>query len=152
MDIRPFIAAFIAIFLLPMSVGAGDDPFLWLEEIDGEKALEWVNQRNHATVEVLSNRAEFEAIREKTLEILDSNERIPNVGVRGPYLYNFWQDADHARGLWRRTSLEQYRKADPEWEIVLDIDAERSENNDHKKPDIPHPDHQNRQQSRRSAG
>lgn len=123
MQIRLFITATVAVLLLTMPVGAGDDPFLWLEEIDGEKALEWVGQRSQAAIEVLSNRAEFDSIRDKTLEILDSNERIPYVGIRDRYLYNFWQDAEHPRGLWRRTSLEQYRTTDPEWEIVLDVDA-----------------------------
>ncbi len=102
---------------------SGDDPFLWLEEVEGEKALEWVREQSAATTKALEARPEFEPIRKQTLEILDSADRIPYVGIRGSYLYNFWQDSDHVRGIWRRTSLDQYKKAEPQWETVLDIDA-----------------------------
>ena len=56
-------------------------------------------------------------------EILDAKDRIPGVVKRGDFLYNFWTDAEHERGLWRRTTLDSYRSEDPEWEILLDIDA-----------------------------
>lgn len=112
----------MALVLTPPAM-AGDDPFLWLEEVEGAKALEWAAEQSASTTKVLEARPEFEPIRQQTLEILDSSDRIPNVGIRGEYLYNFWQDNEHVRGIWRRTSLEQYRRADPRWETVLDIDA-----------------------------
>src|SRR5690606_9423077 len=56
-------------------------------------------------------------------EILDSDERIPFVVKRGEYYYNFWRDAKHPRGLWRRTTLDEYRKDDPEWDVIIDVDA-----------------------------
>ena len=111
------------VFIATNPAFAGDDPFLWLEEVEGEKALAWVAEQSAATTKVLEARPEFEPIRKQTLEILDSADRIPYVGVRGDQLYNFWQDEEHVRGIWRRTSLEQYRKTEPEWETVLDIDA-----------------------------
>jgi prolyl oligopeptidase len=65
----------------------------------------------------------FEQMRADALDIFDSDTRIPGVGRHGDYLYNFWQDAAHPRGLWRRTTLEEYRKDSPEWDVVIDVDA-----------------------------
>lgn len=99
-----------------------DDPYLWLEDIDGERAMAWVAQHNKRTIERLQQVPQFAPIQARFLEIYDSAERIPYVGLRGDYLYNFWQDAKNPRGVWRRTSLAQYRKDEPAWEVVLDID------------------------------
>ena len=91
------------VLILTTSAFAGDDPFLWLEEVEGAKALEWVAEQSAATTKVLEARPEFASIRKQTLEILDSAGRIPYVGIRGDALYNFWQDEEHVRGIWRRT-------------------------------------------------
>ncbi len=98
-----------------------EDPFLWLEEVDGEKPLAWVHEQNRATLDVLTNHPAFKPIYDKTLEILNSDERIAYPGLRGGFVYNFWQDAAYPRGVWRRTSLAAYRKDQPEWENLLDI-------------------------------
>ena len=100
----------------------GDDPYLWLEDISSERSLAWVREQNAATVRELGTSADFEALRQRLLAIFDSKERIPGVAKRGAYYYNFWRDAAHVRGLWRRTTLEEYKKADPAWEAVLDLD------------------------------
>ncbi|MGD9833940.1 MAG: prolyl oligopeptidase family protein [Piscinibacter sp.] len=102
---------------------AADDPHLWLEEVQGEKALAWVRERNAETLKLLSAREDFAPTRTKLLEVLNSKDRIPAVTRRGNWLYNLWQDATHKRGLWRRTTLAEYRKAQPQWETVLDLDA-----------------------------
>ncbi len=122
---RIFTTLFLSVMALTLTtpLSASDDPFLWLEEVEGEKALEWVGEQSAATTMVIEARPEFEPIRKQTLEILDSADRIPYVGIRGSHLYNFWQDSDHVRGIWRRTSLDQYKKAEPQWDTVLDIDA-----------------------------
>lgn len=99
------------------------DLFLWLEEVNGDKAIAWVKVENAKTEAVLSKHPKFNAIRDKALEILDSKERIPGVVKRGEFFYNFWQDAANPRGIWRRTSLFEYKKAQPKWEIVFDLDA-----------------------------
>jgi prolyl oligopeptidase len=99
------------------------DPNLWLEEVTGEKALTWVKERNAESTGELTNSDAFKAIDERLLKILDSDERIPLITKEGPHYYNFWRDAKNKRGLWRRTTLEEYRKAKPAWEIVLDLDA-----------------------------
>jgi prolyl oligopeptidase len=100
----------------------GDDPYLWLEDITGERSLAWVREQNAATVRELGTSADFETLRQRLLAIFNSKERIPSVDKYGPYYYNFWRDATHVRGLWRRTTLEEYKKADPAWETVLDLD------------------------------
>ena len=100
----------------------GDDPHLWLEDVTGEQALDWVREHNDATKAVLSG-DRFEDLRVRALEVLDTDTRIPYIRRRGDYLYNFWRDAANPRGLWRRTSLDSYRTDEPEWEIVIDVDA-----------------------------
>jgi prolyl oligopeptidase len=102
---------------------SGDDPFQWLEEVQGEKALDWVRQHNAKTTAVLEARPEYKPIYTRTLEILDSKEKIPTPVLRGETVYNFWRDDAHERGIWRRTSLASYRAAAPQWETVLDVDA-----------------------------
>jgi prolyl oligopeptidase len=100
-----------------------DDPYLWLEEVQGDKALAWVRERNRAARAALEQHPRFESMRARFLEILDSRDKIPGVTRQGEHLYNLWQDASHPRGLWRRTTLAEYRKATPAWEPVLDLDA-----------------------------
>jgi prolyl oligopeptidase len=102
--------------------GPAEDPFLWLEEVQGADALAWVKGQNERSTSTLEEVPEFEAIRLGILAVYDSDEKIPDVAIRGEYLYNFWQDATHVRGIWRRTSIEEYRKEKPTWETVLDLD------------------------------
>ena len=85
-----------------------DDPYLWLEEVQGEKALAWVRERNRESRAVLEKHPRFESMRARFLEILDSKEKIPTVTRRGDLFYNLWQDANNPRGLWRRTTLSEY--------------------------------------------
>ena len=99
------------------------DPFLWLEEVEGEKALDWVKARSAKDTAELEAVPEFQPIHEELLKIYNSSERIPYVSIRGAWLYNFWQDDQHVRGLWRRTFLDQYLQDEPVWETVLDVDA-----------------------------
>jgi len=107
-----------------------EDPFLWLEDVEGEQALKWVVERNHRTVDHLRKLPGFEALEADILGILDSDERIPFVSKQGDFYYNFWQDKQNVRGLWRRTTLESYRKSKPEWEILLDLDQLAQDENE----------------------
>ncbi|MGH3879284.1 MAG: prolyl oligopeptidase family serine peptidase [Actinophytocola sp.] len=100
-----------------------EDPYLWLEDVTGDTALGWVRKRNAETVEELTGAPRFAELRDEIREVLDADDRIPYVRRRGEHLYNFWQDAANPRGLWRRTTLESYRSTEPEWELVLDVDA-----------------------------
>jgi prolyl oligopeptidase len=99
------------------------DPHLWLEEVSGEQALGWVKERNAHSTAALASSESFKALNDRLLKILDSDDRIPYISKAGPYYYNFWRDANNKRGLWRRTTLDEYRKAKPAWETVLDLDA-----------------------------
>ena len=99
------------------------DPYLWLESVTGKKALDWVEHQNKVSTAELAQSKEFTDMRERFLSILNSNEKIPFVGKMGDRYYNFWRDANHERGVWRRTTLEEYRKPNPAWETVLDLDS-----------------------------
>jgi prolyl oligopeptidase len=99
-----------------------DDPYLWLEEIDGDRALAWVEAQNAATLARFGDRR-FEADRNTLAAIYDRPDNIPVIARRGAKVFNFWKDAEHARGLWRATSLDSFRGAQPDWDILLDLDA-----------------------------
>jgi prolyl oligopeptidase len=99
-----------------------NDPFLWLEQITSDDALDWVRSHNEPTIAALGG-DEFEQMRGEALEVLDTDARIPYVRRRGEGLWNFWRDAANPRGLWRRTTLESYRSEEPEWDVVIDLDA-----------------------------
>ncbi|MFF9064446.1 prolyl oligopeptidase family protein [Streptomyces sp. NPDC014891] len=99
------------------------DPYLWLEDVSGEAALAWVAERNAETAEAVSADPGFAGLKARLRDVLDASDRIPYTVRRGEHLYNFWRDADHPRGVWRRTTLERYRADDPEWEVLLDVDA-----------------------------
>ncbi|HEY6196858.1 MAG TPA: prolyl oligopeptidase family serine peptidase [Candidatus Eisenbacteria bacterium] len=100
-----------------------NDPALWLEDVTGTQAMQWVGEQNARSTRELAQSAEFKSLDDRFLSILNSNDRIPYVTKIGDRYYNFWRDAQHERGLWRRTTLEEYRKPSPAWETVLDLDA-----------------------------
>lgn len=102
---------------------ADQDPYLWLEEIDGKQAMAWVEQQNTQTVAKLEQVPEFREIFDRTLEILDSSDRIAIPRLLGSTVTNFWRDDRHERGIWRQTSLKSYLTESPEWETLLDLDA-----------------------------
>ncbi len=99
------------------------DPHLWLEDVGGDKALDWVRARNAESTKLLASGDDFAALQARILGILDSNAKIPYVGKHGEHFYNLWQDQKNPRGVWRRTTLAEYRKENPAWETVLDVDA-----------------------------
>jgi prolyl oligopeptidase len=100
------------------------DPYLWLEEVEGERAMEWVRAHNERSLGVLQGDPRYAQLHDQALEIVQSRDRIPGVGFNHDgTLDNFWQDASHVRGVWRTTTLDSYRTAEPRWETILDIDA-----------------------------
>jgi len=99
------------------------DPYLWLEDVEGDRALTWVRERNRASEGEITHRPDFESTREQLLQILQSRERIPYVQRAGGQVYNLWTDEKNPRGLLRRTTLADYATRDPHWEPVLDVDA-----------------------------
>jgi len=116
------VAAFALGAAMTTNALAQEDPYLWLEEVMGEKAIAWVKEQNAKTQKVLEASAQFAPIRDKTLEVVNSRARIPGVVKRGEWYYNFWQDQKNIRGVWRRTTMDEYRKPEPKWETVLDLD------------------------------
>ena len=118
------VALFCALFVKAQSVNSTmSDPYLWLEEVQGEKALAWVRERNALSTSKLQVSPVFSDNRAKVLGVLNNRDQIPGVTRRGEHLYNFWRDAQNPRGLWRRTTLAEYRKAQPQWDGLLDLDA-----------------------------
>lgn len=105
----------------PTTAAPDDDPYLWLEEIEGERALDFVEQQNRLTLQKFGG-AGFITDRDTLAAIYDRPDNIPYVTRRGGFLYNIWKDAKNPRGLWRRTILEEFRRPNPEWETLLDVD------------------------------
>ena len=119
-----FALAVVAAAARPAPIAAQDaDPFLWLENVEGERALEWVKERNERTLSDLSTHPAYQPIHDRILSIYNSRDRIAFPNIMGERLYNFWQDDTHQRGIWRRTTWESYLSGTPRWETILDIDA-----------------------------
>ncbi len=115
----PVLAAIVSLGL----AAAAPDPFLWLEDIEGKRALAWVQQQNERSLQRLTGDPRYKVAYQEALSILEDRSRIPYGALRGGYVYNFWQDDQHVRGLWRRTPLASYETATPSWETLLDVDA-----------------------------
>jgi prolyl oligopeptidase len=94
----------------------------WLEDIEGERALEWVRSQNQRSLDQLESESVYADFEAAALEVLTSRDRIPYGAFRGEHVYNFWQDDEHVRGIWRRSPIETYLADDPIWETLLDID------------------------------
>jgi len=103
--------------------GQTNEDHLYLEEVLGEKALAEVGRWNERSLARLTADPRFEKMKADALEILNSKDKIPYVSYRGGEVHNFWQDATHVRGIWRRSTLESYLTDDTKWETVLDFDA-----------------------------
>lgn len=101
---------------------ASDDPFIWLEEIEGGKALDWARAENARSLPILEGDPRFAPMREEARAILTSPARIPTGAIHNGAVYNFWQDDAHVRGVWRRAGVESYRKGAPDWETLIDFD------------------------------
>ena len=99
------------------------DPYLWLEDVQGDRALAWARERNAQSQSALEAVPGFAQTRAKLLEVLDNRDQIPYITRRGDHVWNFWKDAANKRGLWRRITLAEYRKPQPQWETLLDLDA-----------------------------
>ena len=117
------IACISALVASPALAQNADDPYLWLEDVTGEKPLAWVAKQNARSVADYTQSESFRKLNDRLLAIFDSRDRIPYVSKIGGQYYNFWRDAQHPRGVWRRTSLAEFKKASPAWEVVIDLDS-----------------------------
>jgi len=113
----------LSVLVVPACRAQDTDPYLWLEDVLGQKAIDWVKKQNRQTLKDLEAVPAYQPVLERCLEIYDSRDRIPMPSQEGDWLYNFWQDPQHERGILRRTTLASYRTDSPDWETVLDIDA-----------------------------
>ncbi|MCH8538923.1 MAG: S9 family peptidase, partial [Alkalimonas sp.] len=118
-----FASSLLSLLVVSAMAQAEQDPYLWLEDVHGERAMEWVEQQNKHAKQQLAQSELYQQMFDQTLEVLDSDDRIDFPSRQGDYLYNFWRDANNQRGLYRRTTVESYATGDPEWQVVLDIDA-----------------------------
>lgn len=99
------------------------DPYLWLEDIEGERALTWVREQNTRSLAQLESDPRFAQLHADAVALANSRDRLPTGGVHEGYYYNFWQDETHVRGIYRRTPIAQFASGNPTWETVLDVDA-----------------------------
>src|SRR5712664_1166150 len=100
-----------------------DDPFLWLEEVEGEAALQWVREQNGRSLALLEGDPRYAEMYREALAVITAPDRIPYPSFLGDRLANFWQDDGHVRGLWRATSLASFATPEPDWQTLLDVDA-----------------------------
>ena len=107
----------------PAAVPEADDPFLWLEEVQGERAMSWVKDHNARSLGTLQADPRYQRYHDAALKIVEARDRIAFPSFRGDAIENFWQDSAHVRGIWRRTTLDSYRSDNPRWTIILDVDS-----------------------------
>ena len=124
-----FATLLLAIPIHSQTSNEVEDPYLWLEEIESENSLEWVKAHDQITIDEFMSDSVFTQMQSDDEKLLLSKEKIPYCSMYGDYLYNFWNDDEHVRGILRRTSLEEYNKAIPNWELVLDIDKLNEDEN-----------------------
>ncbi|WP_397505013.1 prolyl oligopeptidase family protein [Qipengyuania sp. R86523] len=122
---RLALAAALVFAAAPIAAQESDaeDPYIWLEEIQGERALAKVDQWNADTEAVLTAQAEYPLAKAWARQILDDTRQIamPDA-VMGDQVTNLWRDADNPRGLWRTATLESYLAGAPEWRTLIDVD------------------------------
>lgn len=101
---------------------ATQDPYLWLEDVEGQKALDWVKARNEPSLKTLEAQPKFAEYRAKAEAILSDKRRIPTPAIQGENVVNFWQDDTHVRGIWRKATLKSYLSGQPQWQTLIDMD------------------------------
>ena len=108
-----------------------EDPYLWLEDVQGAKALAWVGQQNARSTRMLKTHPDYHGDYDALLNIMDATDRIPDGDVSHRYVFHYWQDTTHPKGIWRRTTIADYAAPKPHWEVLLDVDklsADEKEN------------------------
>ncbi len=123
-------AALCLIALVGGACAQDHDPYLWLEDIHSDKSTEWVGAQNAAVIKTLQAAPEYREIEDSVRTMLNSVAFLPDVEMRGGYVYNFWVDAKHQRGIWRRATMTQYRSPQPAWETVIDLDQLSDQENE----------------------
>ncbi|MFN9847669.1 MAG: S9 family peptidase, partial [Alphaproteobacteria bacterium] len=123
MRLAALAAALAGVFLMG-AAAPDDDPYTWMEEIEGARALDWAKAENERSLPQLQNDPRYAGLYADALKIATAKDRIPSVSFAGDGSFRgFWQDAEHVRGIWRTTTVESYRAGNPDWKTILDIDA-----------------------------
>jgi prolyl oligopeptidase len=106
---------------------AKEDPYIWLEDVESEESLNFAKDANEKCLKALGDPTKGPSY-DRILKVLESQDRIPHVGCHGRnennerVLFNFWKDEEHPKGIWRKTTEEEYKKDKPQWKTVLDVD------------------------------
>jgi prolyl oligopeptidase len=116
-------AVLVWVLCAAVDAAPADDPFVWLESVDGQRARDWVRGQNDYTLKVLAGDPNYKEALVEAEAILTAPDRIPYGDLAAGQVYNFWQDRAHVHGVWRRTSLTEYQETAPQWETLLDLDA-----------------------------
>lgn len=116
------IAFFVSVLGVGLAHAEAPDPYLWLEDIHSPRSLEWVHKKNQETLSTFTSDPRYRKTESEIREILLAKDRIPAPRLSHGMIYNFWQDEGSVRGIWRRTPLKEYKKSNPRWETVLDLD------------------------------
>ena len=106
-----------------VSLAVEEDPYAWLEEVEGERAISWVKDQNKVSADRLKASPMHSLYKKQALAIMNDKDKLPYVRIRGPYVYNLWRDENSVRGKWRRMPLESYLAGKADWELLLDVDA-----------------------------
>jgi prolyl oligopeptidase len=122
MKSRLLATLFAGVFLMG-AAPADNDPYVWMEEIESPRALDWAKAENARSLPRLQNDPRYGGLYAQALKIATAKDRIPGVYFAGDALRDYWQDAEHVRGIWRTTTVESYRSGNPEWRTILDLDA-----------------------------
>ncbi len=104
------------------SRSAYEDPYLWLEDVHGARSMEWVRAQNARSIARLCADPDYQSDYDAILKVMDAADRIPYGELDHQWVFNFWQDAQHPKGLWRRVATAEYSRATPPWEVLLDLD------------------------------
>jgi len=112
----------LVLFVSSVFANTPQDPYLWLEEVEGKKAIEWVKKQNEGTLSKLEADPRYNTFKTEAEKILNAPDKLAEGTLRGEYVYNFWQDEKNVRGLWRRAKLDSYNSGKPEWETLIDLD------------------------------
>ncbi len=117
------VAGYLALGFSLTYAAPPEDPYLWLEEVEGKEALEWVDKMNEGSLGILRADPRYTPFFNQVHDILNAKDRIKYGTLRDGHIYNFWRDETHVRGVWQRTPLAEYRKTESQWETILDFDA-----------------------------
>ena len=120
----------ISIPALAQNTTEQPDKYQWLEDVNGDRSMAWVNAENARSAKVLQADPHFDTLAETALKVLESPTRLPNPNFRVGAVYNTWQDAQHVRGILRRTALDSYLTDSPDWHTVIDYDALAQKDNE----------------------